>query len=351
MSFLWPDLLWGMVFLPALVAAYLWLLRRRKRAAVRYASLSMVRQALGSGAAFRRHIPPILFLLAVALMLVAVARPTATVTLPSRHETVILAMDISGSMRATDVQPSRIKAAQAAAREFVSAQPRRTRIGVVAFAGSAALVQAPTSNREDVLGAIERFELQRATAIGSGILMSLKAIFPEMDIDLRSLNPRRDRGGESLRGTSLDAPREPARPAFTPVPPGSYTAAVVILLTDGQSNVGPDPVEAARMAAERGVRIFTVGVGTTEGETLRFEGWSMRVRLDEETLKTIADLTRGEYFYASNAADLNTIYQTLTSRLVMEKQETEITAIFAGAAAVLAILAAGLSVLWFSRLM
>jgi Ca-activated chloride channel homolog len=351
MSFLWPDLLWGMLLLPGLVAAYLWLLRRRKRAAVRYASLTMVRQALGAGAAFRRHIPPILFLLSVALMLVAVARPTATVTLPSRHETVILAMDISGSMRATDVQPSRIKAAQAAAREFVSAQPRHTRIGVVAFAGSAALVQAPTTNREDVLGAIERFELQRATAIGSGILMSLKAIFPDMEFDLRSSGLRRERAADSLKGTPLDAAREPAKPAFKPVPPGSYTSAVIILLTDGQSNVGPDPVEAARMAAERGVRVFTVGVGTAEGETLRFEGWSMRVRLDEETLKAISDLTRGEYFYASNAADLNTIYQTLNSRLVMEKQETEITALFAGAAAALAILAAALSVLWFSRLL
>jgi Ca-activated chloride channel family protein len=335
---------------PALVAGYLWLLRRRKRASVRYAGLSMVRQALGAGGAWRRHLPPALFLLSVALMLTAVARPTATVTLPSRHETVILAMDISGSMRATDVQPSRIKAAQAAAREFVSAQPRHTRIGVVAFAGSAALVQPPTSNREDVLGAIERFELQRATAIGSGILMSLKAIFPDMEVDLRSSNLRRERAADSLKGTPLDAPREPAKPVFKPVPPGSYTSAAVILLTDGQSNVGPDPVEAARVAAERGVRVFTVGVGTTEGETLRFEGWSMRVRLDEETLKTIADLTRGEYFYASNAAELNTIYRTLTSRLVLENQETEITALFAAAAAALAVLAAGLSVLWFSRL-
>jgi Ca-activated chloride channel family protein len=260
-------------------------------------------------------------------------------------------MDISGSMRATDVQPSRIKAAQAAAREFVSAQPRHTRIGVVAFAGSAALVQPPTSNREDVLGAIERFELQRATAIGSGILMSLKAIFPDMEVDLRSSSLRRERAADSLKGAPLDAPREPARPAFTPVPPGSYTAAAVILLTDGQSNVGPDPVEAARMAAERGVRVFTVGVGTAEGETLRFEGWSMRVRLDEETLKSIADLTRGEYFYASNAADLSTIYRTLTSRLILETQETEITALFAAAAAALAVLSAGLSVLWFNRLL
>lgn len=349
MTFLWPDLLWGLLLLPVLVAAYVWLLRRRKRAAVRYASLSMVRQAMGAGTTFRRHLPPLIFLLSLGLLLVALGRPAAIVTLPSQHDVVILAMDISGSMRATDVQPSRLAAAQAAAREFVAAQPRHTHIGVVAFAGTASLVQPPTSNRKDVLAAIDRFELQRATAIGSGILISLKAIFPEAEFDLRSFNPRS--GRDSLRGAPLDQTRDPAKPEFKPVPPGSYTSAVIILLTDGQSNVGPDPVEAARMASERGIRVFTVGVGTAEGETIRFEGWSMRVRLDEETLRTIADLTRGEYFYASNAEDLKKIYQSLNSRLVMEKQETEITVVFAGAAAALSLLAAGLSVFWFNRLM
>jgi Ca-activated chloride channel family protein len=350
MSFLWPDLLWGLLLLPVLAAAYVWLLRRRKRAAVRYASLSMVRQAIGAGASFRRHLPPLVFLLSLGLLLVAIARPAAVVTLPSQHNTVILTMDISGSMRATDVEPSRLVASQAAARAFVTAQPRYTQIGVVAFAGTASLVQPPTSNRNDVLAAIDRFELQRATAIGSGILVSLKAIFPEVDFDLRSSNPRRD-PRDSLKGTSLDQTRDPAKPEFKPVPPGSYTSAVIILLTDGQSNVGPDPLEAARMAAERGIRIYTVGVGTAEGETIRFEGWSMRVRLDEETLKAVSDLTRGEYFYAKDAENLKMIYQTLNSRLVMEKQETEITAIFAGAAAALAVLAAGLSVLWFNRIL
>lgn len=349
MTFLWPDLLWGLLLLPVVIIAYVWLLRRRKRAAVRYASLSVVRQAMGAGTTFRRHLPPLIFLLSLGLLLVALGRPAAIVTLPSQHDIVLLAMDISGSMRATDVQPSRLAAAQAAAREFVSAQPRHTHIGVVAFAGTASLVQPPTSNRSEVLAAIDRFELQRATAIGSGILVSLKAIFPEAEFDLRSFNPRS--GRDSLKGTSLDQTRDPAKPEFKPVPPGSYTSAVIILLTDGQSNVGPDPVEAARMASERGIRVFTVGVGTAEGETIRFEGWSMRVRLDEETLRTIADLTRGEYFYASNAEDLKKIYQSLNSRLVMEKQETEITAVFAGAAAVLSLVAAGLSVLWFNRLM
>jgi Ca-activated chloride channel family protein len=350
MTFLWPDLLWLLLAVPALVAAYVLLLTRKKKAAVRYASLNLVKEALGAGQKLRRHLPPLLMLLALIVMIAAVARPAAVLTLPSQHETVILAMDISGSMRASDVEPSRIAAAQAAARAFVAEQPRHTRIGVVTFAGTAAVAQAPTPNREDLLAAIDRFQLQRATAIGSGILVSLKAIFPDADFDLRSSNPRREPMSDSLRGTPLDRMHDPDKPVFKPVPPGSYTSAAIILLTDGQSNVGPNPIEAARMAAERGVRVFTVGFGTTEGEILRFEGWSMRVRLDEETLKTIADLTQGEYFYAGSAEDLKKVYQTLSSRLVLETKETEITALFSAAAAVLASLSALLSFLWYNRI-
>jgi Ca-activated chloride channel family protein len=343
-------MLWLLLAVPALTAAYLLLLRRKKKTAMRYASLNMVKEAMGAGQKFRRHLPPFLMLLALAAMIAAVARPAAVITLPSQHETVILAMDISGSMRATDVEPSRIAAAQAAARAFVTEQPRHTRIGVVTFAGTAAVAQAPTQNRDDILAAIDRFQLQRATAIGSGILVSLKAIFPDADFDLRSSNPRRGPAPDSIRASPLDQMREPEKPVFKPVPPGSYTSAAIILLTDGQSNVGPNPIESARMASERGVRVFTVGFGTTEGEILRFEGWSMRVRLDEETLKTIAELTQGEYFFAGSAADLKKVYQTLSSRLVLETKETEISALFSAAAAVLALLSALLSFLWFNRI-
>ncbi len=351
MAFLWPDLLWVLLCVPALIGAYLLLLRRRKKAALHYASLSVVKEALGASQKFRRHLPPLLLLLALILMITAIARPAAVITLPAQHETVILAMDISGSMRATDIEPSRMAAAQAAARAFVTEQPRRTRIGVVTFAGTAAVAQAPTQNREDILAAIDRFQLQRATAIGSGILVSLKAIFPDADFDLRTSNPRRDPTHDSLRAPPLDPSREPEKAAIKPVPPGSYTSAAIILLTDGQSNVGPPPAEAARVASERGVRIFTVGFGTAEGEILRFEGWSMRVRLDEETLKNIADLTRGEYFFAGTASDLKKVYQTLSSRLVLETKETEVTALFCAAAAVTVLLSALLSVWWFNRIL
>jgi Ca-activated chloride channel family protein len=352
MTFLWPDALWALALLPALVGAYLFLLRRKKRDAVRYSSLGLVRQALGRSG-WRRHVPPALFLAAITALLLAAARPAAVVTLPSEHETVILAMDVSGSMRASDVQPTRLAAAQAAAKSFVGDTPRSTRIGLVAFAGSAGLVQAPTSSRDDLFAAIDQLQLQNATAIGSGILASLKAIFPEQEFDLpppglHSAAAGSSAGGASYGG-SLASRARPAEPK--PVPPGSNRNAVVILLTDGQTTTGPDPIEAARLAAARGVRVFTVGVGTPDGQILTGEGWSIRVRLDEEALKIIADLTRGEYFFAGNAPDLKKIYDGLKSKLVMEKRETEVTALFAALGAALSLLSAALSLAWFSRIL
>jgi Ca-activated chloride channel family protein len=351
LTFLWPEMLLLLLLVPALVAAYLWLLRRKKKLAVRYASLSMVKEAMGAGQRYRRHIPAALFLAGLTVVIVALARPAALVTLPSAHGTIILAMDVSGSMRATDVEPNRLEAAQAAARAFVEEQPRGTRIGVVSFAGTAALVQPPTNSREDIIAAIDRFQLQRGTAIGSGIIVSLAALFPDAGLSVDSFMSRSGRGYG--RGMALDSakPDRHDKADFKPVPPGSYASAAIILLTDGQRTTGPDSLEAARMAADRGIRIFTVGIGTVNGETIGFGGWSMRVRLDEDTLKAIADLTRGEYFYAGSAPDLKKVYQSLSSRFVMEKKQTEITAIFAGAAAALMLAAALLSMVWFNRIL
>ena len=346
MTFLWPEMLWLLLIVPALVAAYFYLLRRKQQAALRYASLSLVKEAM-AGRKFRRHLPPLLFLIALIVMIVAIARPAAVVTLPSQHRTIILAMDVSGSMRATDVQPNRITAAQNAAKAFVADQPSNVRIGVVSFAGTASVVQAPTQNREDIIAAIDRFQLQRATAIGSGIIVSLATIFPDAGIDVSSMIY----GRNGPRGVPLDQAGKAEKKEFKPVPPGSYTSAAIILLTDGQRTTGPDSLEAARMAADRGVRVYTVGFGTKGGETIGFEGWSMRVRLDEETLKAIASMTRGEYFYAGSAADLNKVYESLNARFLLEKKAMEISALFAAAAAVAALVSALLSLLWFNRIL
>ncbi len=346
MQFLWPEFLWLLLAVPLLVLLYVWLLRRKKKMAVRFASLSIVREAMGSGQTLRRHIPPALFLLAMVAMLLAAARPSAVVTLPSNQQTIMLAMDVSGSMRATDVQPTRLVAAQNAAKSFLAELPRHVKVGIVAFAGSAQVAQLPTVNREDLVTAIDRFQLQRGTAIGNGIVLSLATLFPDAGIDLQSLQGGRER----QRGQAIDGEKKEAKP-FTPVAPGSFTSAAIIMLTDGQRTTGVDPLEAAKMAADRGVRVYTVGIGTVDGETIGFEGWSMRVRLDEETLKGVASKTNAEYYYAGTAADLKKVYDTLSSRLTVEKKETEISALFALAAAALALLSAGLSLLWFNRIL
>ena len=346
MNFLWPEFLWLLLALPLLVLLYLWLLRRKKKAALRYASLSIVKEAMGPGQTIRRHIPPALFLLALAAMLLAAARPQAVVTLPSNQQTIILAMDVSGSMRATDVQPSRLVAAQNAAKSFLGELPRHVKVGIVAFAGSAQVAQLPTVNREDLVTAIDRFQLQRATATGNAIVISLATLFPDAGIDLQSLQVGRER----QRGFAIDGEKK-AKKEFTPVAPGSYSSAAIIMLTDGQRTTGVDPLEAAKMAADRGIRVYTVGIGTVDGETIGFEGWSMRVRLDEETLKAIANKTSAEYFYAGTAHDLKKVYETLSSRLTVEKKETEVSALLALAAAMLALLSAGLSLLWFNRIL
>ena len=341
MSFLWQEALWGLLALPLLVLAYLWLLKRRKKVALTWASLGVVKEAMGAQRAWRRHVPPALLLLALAALLVATARPTAVITLPLIEQTVILAMDVSGSMRATDVEPNRLVASQNAAKAFLAELPRAVRVGVVSFAGTAAIVQPPTLSRDDVVAAIDRFQLQRATAIGSGIVLSLAAIFPDAGIDLSQIT------GQRLMPRALgDAKPEKE---FLPVEPGSYGSAAIILLTDGQRTTGPDSMDAARMAADRGIKIYTVGIGTKEGDTIGFEGWSMRVRLDEETLKQIALATRAEYFYAGTALDLKKVYQSLGSRLTAQKKETEITALFAALGGLLALGAAALSLWWFGR--
>ena len=207
MSFLWPQALWLLLAAPALIALYIVLLRRKKKNALRYASLGLVREAVGPGHRFRRHVPPLLFLLAMIALIVAVARPSATITLPSEQRTIILAIDVSLSMRANDVEPSRIAAAREAAKEFVREQPSDVRIGIVSFAGSASVVQKPTRDRDELVTAIDRLQLQLHTAIGSGIIMSLATLFPDEGLELGiadfGIAPLRD----GTRAKSLDRPR------------------------------------------------------------------------------------------------------------------------------------------------
>lgn len=353
MRFLWPDVLWLLLLVPALIGAYVVMLRRRKNSAVRYASLSLVRDSIGAGQRIRRHVPPALVLLGLIAGVVAAARPTATVTLPSQYMTIALAMDVSRSMQATDVEPNRLEAAQSAARSFIAELPKNVRLGIVSFAGTAAVVQTPTESRDDMLAAIDRFQLQRATATGSGLLLALSMLFPEEAFDLEAaVFDSRFGAGPRPRSLGERKSLDPAKNGLAPkepLKPGTYTGGVIILLSDGRRTTGPDPLDIARMAADRGVRVYTVGFGTREGASIDFEGYSFYVRLDEETLKAIAKMTAAEYFHAGTAADLRKVYETLNTRIALETRETEISAIFVSVATALLLLGALLSLLWFHR--
>ncbi len=349
-TFIWAEALWLLLLIPLLILGYLWLLRRKKKTAVRYANLAMVRQAMGTGGAWRRHVPPILMLIAVTILILAVARPAAVMTLASSRGTIILAMDVSGSMRATDVEPTRLEAAQEAAKQFITSQPANVQIGIVAFAASGVLVQVPTIDREALTAAIDRFQLRRGTAVGSGVLVSLATIFPDQQFELPDMaSPwQAQRPGNSRSLDTLGQRQD--TPEHIPVEPGSYQSAVIILLTDGATTTGPDPRAAGQMAADYGVRVFTVGLGSPEGSAVDFGGRRMRAQLDAPTLQAIAETTRGEYFAATSSDDLEQVYGSLTTQLVAEKKLTEIAFIFAGIGAIFALLAGGLSLAWFGRL-
>jgi Ca-activated chloride channel family protein len=290
-------------------------------------------------------------------MLFAVSRPVTEITLPSNNETIILAIDLSGSMKATDIEPSRLEAAQQAISGFIDDLPLSTEVGIVTFGASAATIQAPTLSRDQLMNAVERFELRRGTAIGGGIAMALKTLFPGTTI-------RAERGkfvtaqepvaedtnkSQTNNGAAADARATPSRPDPFPAEPGSNNTAAIILLSDGQNNGGPDPLEMADLVAQYGVRIYTVGFGTEEGAVIGSEGRSMRVRLDEPMLREISGITTGEYFRAESASELAQVYDLLTGELVFEAQRTEVSSLFGLLGAILGLLASGLSLFWFNR--
>ena len=321
MSFQQPQWLFLLATLPLWVWFYLWLLRRRK-VSVTWSSVQLIRRAQNQSSRWRRHVPPILMALALVCALLALARPMARITLPSDHMTLILTMDVSRSMLAQDVPPSRIEAAQAAARDFIRELPANIRVGLVTFAGNAQVAQHVTDRREDLLAAIDRFQLQRATATGSGLLLALKTLLPQASFE----------------------PGDAASAA--PKLPGSYTGGAIVLLSDGRRTNGPDPVEVAQWAARHGVRVYTVAFGTPDGFIPGYEGYSFFTRVDEEALKAVAEVTAGDFFRAASAQDLRQVYGHLTQQFSLETRESEISVLCAAAAVLLTLAAWGLAAIW-----
>lgn len=340
MSFIWPLMLLSLLIVPLLVLLYLRLQQRRKQITARYGMLGLVQEAgvqeagrrpLGA----RRHLPAALFLVGLTILFVALARPQAEVSLPRLQGTVILAFDVSGSMAAEDMEPSRMEAAKAAARDFVLRQPSTIEIGVVAFSDGGFTVQLPTFDQTEVLAAIDRLGPERGTSLARGIEASLHTIFVESRID-----------PNAARYSNLTPT---ATPPPTPVPDGVYESAVIVLLTDGENTAPPDPIEAAMVAADRGVRIHTVGIGSAEGVVLEVEGFSVHTRLDEPTLRMMAEITDGTYYNAVTEEELRSIYENLDPELVVEPESVEVTALFAGASVLFLLVGGATSLLWFSR--
>ena len=315
MTFAWPAALLLLLVLPLLGAWYLRLQRRRRGLAARYGTLGMVQGGGTSAGAgprplgWRRHLPFALFLAGLAVLLVALARPQMEISLPRLQGTVILAFDVSGSMAADDLKPTRMEAAKEAARTFVDRQPPTVRIGVVSFSDSGFAVQPPTNEQPTILAAIDRLRPERGTSLANGIVTALNAIFAGEEV---SSEERAADGVASAPGQPLYSDLTPSpTPSPTPVPPGTYAPAAIVLLTDGENTAPPDPLEAVQAAADRGVRIYTVGIGSPEGATLAIEGFSIHTQLDEPTLQAVAERTGGEYFNAVDEEGLREIYAKL----------------------------------------
>ncbi len=349
MDVLWPGSLILLILVPLLIAAYVWVLRRRRRVVVRYSSLSLVRDALPKRSNWRRHVPFALFALALSSLVVALSRPVSIVSVPSNQTTIILSLDVSGSMCQTDIEPSRLKAAEAAMLSFIERQGGNTQIGLVAFSGFAAIIQPPTSDPEALQTAIESLMTGRRTAIGSGLLKALDAI-AEVDPNV-----------------APSTSEYSTQPEPEPVPRGAYVPNIIVLLTDGVSNAGPDPIEAAQQAVTRGVRVYTIGFGTANGAEFsqgcgpqfsgnRFGGGGQfgggpggggfRRGIDEATLQQVADMTGGTYHAAESAGELQSVFANLPTYLIMKHETTEVSVIFAALGALLAALAIGLALLW-----
>lgn len=357
MEFLSPSMLWLLLGVPFLVLAYILAQRRRQKYAVRFGSLLLMKQALPRGPGWRRHIPPALYLMALIALIIALARPQMLVTLPTRDGTIILLMDVSGSMLATDVRPSRLEASKAAARAFVEKQPEGIRIGVVAFSDNASIVQSPTTNRDEILGSINRLSTQQATAIGRGLLASLDAIFFEDSAQsfaapyLSPQQPQPPGQGQPPHPLNVPTPAATALPTMTPVPEGNFVPAIIILLTDGENNQFPSPLDIVDQVGNRGVRVYAVGLGSPDGIVLSNQGRAMRTRLDEAMLEKIAEETDGDYLEAANAQDLRTIYENLGMQMVMRTERQEMTWALAAIAINLWLIAGALSLFWFNRVL
>ena len=332
MTFIWSSLLIFLLLVPILFLIYFQVHRRRQEMTSRFGSLGLLRDAKGSAPGTGRHIPVYFFLGGIAILIFSTARPQATVSLPRLEGTVMLTFDVSGSMSADDLKPTRMEAAKAAASQFVRNQPQSVSIGVVAFSDGGIAVQPPTNNHEETLATIDRLVPRRGTSLANGILVALNAIaIDEGDPPI-------------LKTNSVSSAEEPVA-----APQGWYPSAVIVLLSDGENNQDPDPVMAADLAADLGVRLYTVGIGSTAGTEITVEGFTVHSQLNEPLMRGLAEETGGNYYSAANEDELFQIYDDLEPKLSIKTEAIEITSIFAGLGMLAFLVGGALSLLWFGR--
>ena len=327
MSFIWPPMLLSLLLVPMLATAYLRLMGRRAAAGSRLGTMRLTDGTSGRRVGVHRHLPPAIFLVAIALLLAALARPTVVLALPHMEGTVILAFDVSTSMLADDLKPSRMEAAKRAAGIFVGDQPSTIQIGVVAFSDGALIVQQPTNVQADVRAAIDRLAPQGGTSLGEGMFASLSAI----------------------AGRPIVIDPETSEEELLALDIGYFGSAVIVLLSDGEHTSRSDPISVAQLAANAGVRVLPIGIGSADGTTLEIEGYRVATALNEPLLSEIATVTDGAYFRAEDEAELAAVYEAIDLRLAIDGEEIEVTSLVAVAAMLLLVVGAGLTMRWFGR--
>lgn len=317
-----------MFLVPLIIGGYGWLVRRREAARADLGPLGLVQNTSGRALGWRQHLPVAFFLSGLAVLLFGLSRPELPVELPRVEGTVILALDVSSSMAAEDLEPTRMEAAKAAAQRFIENQPPTIQIGVVAFSNGGLVVQPPTDDRAALLETINRLSPQGGTSLGQGIFNALNAI-----------------AGEAI-------PIDPAAiEAGTPLPDiGDFSSAVVLLLTDGENTASPDPLEIAQLAAQAGVRIYPVGIGSPDGVVLEVDGFNVLTQLNESALQEIASVSNGAYYRAADEQALQEIYQNVDLRLAISGEKVEVTGILAGVSVLFFLIGGAFSLVWFGRL-
>ncbi|HKJ28266.1 MAG TPA: VWA domain-containing protein, partial [Anaerolineales bacterium] len=324
MTFIWPWMLMSLIVVPLFVWVYLRMQRRYAAETGGLGGLSFVQDESGKKLGRRRHAAPIVFILGLSVLLFGFARPEVYADLPRIEGTVILAFDVSNSMIAEDLEPNRMEAAKMAAAAFVESQPATIQLGVVAFSSGGLVVQTPTYDKEEVLATIERLQPQGETSLGQGLFSSLNAAAGEpIGIDPEKLT-------EQLSEVDI----------------GSYSSTVVLLLTDGENNASPDPLAIAQLAANAGVRVYPVGIGSEDGAVIEADGFQVVTRLNREMLEQIAGLTNGTVYYAKDEADLQEIYKSVDLQLTVRGDKLEVTALFAALGLLLFMVSGFITLFW-----